>query len=129
MSRDLRASRARFCYDEVAAWAGKPWRQEAAQRVKGLPVQVRTQGLVVTLAMLMADDKTYTRHLADLLANWLLTAAPYRALRGEGGATALTLLEACSKAPRVEYAAAQREAILLLQQLKIFADALHRAKD
>lgn len=129
-SHDLRAARARFAYDEAAGWK-KDVRKPTTQRVKGLPVQMRTQGLMQTLAVLMADDREYVRHLAEVTGKWLLFEAPYRALQEAGSAQphwgyARRLLESCMKASRLEYAWAQLEAIQLLDQIKIYADALSK---
>jgi len=130
---DLKAARARFAYGEVADWS-RSWRAEATARVQGLPIQVRTQGLLVTLAVLASgsDDKDNTPKgvndsLARTLTSWLLVEAPYRPLGGVVPTTTpfpADLLHRLAKAPRADHAAAQREAILLLDQIKIFAKAL-----
>ena len=129
-THDLRAARARYAYREVASWKGAG--KETAQRVKGLPVQIRAQGLMQTLAVLMADDKPQVRRLGDVTGRWLLEDAPYRALSEATGTDTWShsrrLLEACMKASRLEYAWAQQEAILLLDQIKIYADALDQSK-
>lgn len=136
--QDLKAARARFAYSEVADWSPN-WRADATTRVQGLPIQVRTQGLLVTLAVLTsgADDQKDTRQgvedsLARTLTSWLLVQAPYRPL---GHANTrdrpfpADLLEILTRASRADHAAAQREVILLLDQIKIFAKALHGQGD
>ncbi len=129
-THDLRAARARYAYGEVASWKDKS--KETTQRVKGLPVQIRTQGLMQTLAVLMADDKPHVRRLGEVTGRWLLEDAPYRAL-SEASSNSGTwshsrrLLEACMKASRLEYVWAQQEAIQLLDQIKIYADALDKS--
>jgi hypothetical protein len=125
-SHDLRSERAKYSYDAVTLWADR-LREETTRRVKGLPIEIRIQGLMVTLATLISDGKETSRHLSDLLARWLLAEAPYRTLTGaapERQPSSGLLLEICSKASRGQYAAAQREAVLLFEQIKIFADAL-----
>ncbi|MQX37568.1 type III-B CRISPR module-associated protein Cmr5 [Roseospira navarrensis] len=135
--RNLSSARARFAYAETVHWPDR-WRPEATARVQGLPIQMRTQGLLVTLAMLTGggDDgqkafKGVDDTLARTLTTWLLVEAPHRPL-GRAGAKAqpfpADLLDILTKAPRADYAAAQREAILLLDQIKIFAKALPRTR-
>ncbi|MBL8470792.1 MAG: hypothetical protein KF778_19810 [Rhodocyclaceae bacterium] len=131
-TRDLRAARARYCYDEAVRW--KPeFRKEITQRLKGLPVQMRSQGLANTLALLMADDKFHVAVLAEILARWLLEKSPLRPLPETGGpahwGAPRRLLDACVKARRIEYAWAQIEAIALMDQLKLFAGALAASED
>lgn len=132
---DLRGQRARYCYHDVAAWHQR-WQTEATTRVKGIPIEIRAQGLMVTLAVLMADGRESgrssrmesARHLAEVLAQWLLAEAPYRTLTGpapQAQPSPAALLEACAKASRGDYAAAEREAILLFDQIKIYAGALY----
>jgi CRISPR-associated protein Cmr5 len=126
---DLRVERAKYCYVDVANHWEPRWRNEATQMVKGLSLQVRSQGLLVTVATLLAINKDWSQHLADVIAEWLLSKAPYRALRSSEGANwtlARRLLNACVHASRIEYVSAQREAILLLDQIKIYACALEQ---
>ncbi len=137
VDHDLRGQRARHCYHDVAAWHQR-WQNEAATRVKGIPIEIRAQGLMVTLAVLMAEGKESrrsacmesARHLGEVLAHWLLAEAPYRTLTGpapQPRPSPAALLEACAKASRGDYAAAEREAILFFDQIKIYAGALYAA--
>ncbi len=121
----LKRLRAQFAYDEVNG----NWPNNALQRVKGLPVQVRTQGLTVTLATLLREDTVQSRRLADVLGRWLLKDAPHRSLDETGPekwSPARRLLDACIKAERSAYLAAQVEALFVLEQLKLFAEALDK---
>ena len=118
--RDLAARRAEYSYSEVAGWPAS-WRREVTAKVQGLPVQVRTQGLMVTLAMLMGDDTESGRRLAGLLARWLLSESPQPVFTADR-AVAAALLAACAKSTRGEYSAAQREAMLLLEQVHEYPD-------
>lgn len=134
--RDLRRNRAAYCYSAVCNWHAS-WRKEATTRVKSVAIQIRTQGLLVTLATLMAEagetSSEFSREqavgfrLADSLADWLLTQAPHCPLRKDQSnhpTGARQLLTVCAQASRATYSAAQREAILFFDQLKVFADAL-----
>ncbi len=124
--RSLTAARARFAYREVADWSAN-LRKKATPRVRGLPVQVRTQGLQVTVAALLRDDKAEVRYLVDLLAKWLLRDSPRHPF-GSAATTGATdpraLLAACVAADRSDYLAARAEAIAFLDQVKLYADAL-----
>ncbi len=125
-NRDLALVRARYGFNTVREW--KPqWRKEAAKRVKGLPVAIRAQGLMVVTATLMSEDTPYARHFADRLAQWLLKDAPHGSLRSSvnGESSGRRLLEVCMKASRADYVVAEMEAILFLDQVKLYADALY----
>ncbi len=120
---NLQALRARYALRAVDAWPSAR-RTAAVQRVQVLPVELRTQGLVVTLAMLMKDHAA----LAEDIARWLLEEAPYRPLAGVArdstGGLAATLLRACVGADRGSFLAAQTEAVALVEHMKRFAAAL-----
>ena len=118
-------ARARFAFEAVENWGS--WKKDATQRVKGLPVQLRTQGLPVTIATLLREDKVNTRELAHLIARWVMDEAPHKPLPKQKP-QAKDLLEACIRADRASYMAAQTEALSLLEQVKLFADALHGTK-
>lgn len=135
MTESLKRLRAKFVYDEVRSWgrlrntAGK-----AATRAKGLPVQVRTQGLGTTVAMLMhqarrqEEKKTDAGMLAEVLAKWLLDACPRRPFADVevgGDDRVRVLLDACMRADRACYAAAQNEALAVLEDVKVLAQALY----
>jgi hypothetical protein len=121
--RDLREARARYCYDDVARWP-EASKTEAMRRVRGLSVEVRSLGLMVALGSLMSEDKAPADQLTRVLAQWLLKDAPHKVF-GAAEPTAAILLAKCAGATRTEYAAAQREAILFYDQIKIYADALY----
>src|SRR5262245_56085128 len=114
-SRDetnLARARAQFAYEDVVEWS-RDWSKDALARVKGLPVQTRTQGLTTTLATLMRDDSRHATHLADLIGSWVLQKAPHKPLGEDTGqptwSLARRLLAACVNAERSAYLAAQAE--------------------
>jgi hypothetical protein len=129
---NLARARTQFAYGNVAEWK-KDWRKDALARVKGLPIQVRTQGLPVTLANLMGEDNTHSRHLADLIGRWLLEKAFHKPLGEDSGpasrSPARRLLDACINAERSTYLAVQAEALAFLEQVKLFADALYSSRE
>ena len=127
--RSLAAERARFAYAEVASW-GKVLQKAAPPLSRGLPVQVRIQGLQVTVATLMRSNTAEARELADLLARWLLDRGPRRVFDPDrvpdASSHAARLLGACVEADRASYLAARTEAIAFLDQVKVYADALYK---
>lgn len=130
-SRSLADARARFAYDEVSSWS-ELLQKKATPRVRGLPIQVRTLGLQVTMADLMGDTKPEARYLRDLIASWLLEKTGRQIFDPDkvppGRTDANRLLGACIRADRMSYLAARAEAIALLDQVKIYADALWKAE-
>lgn len=125
MGESIKCKRARFAYERVVAWDAS-WRERAVQRVKGLPVQVRTQGLGTALATLIHQDNVESRALADLLADWLLNDSPHKPLKQETAQSAdrHALLAALVRADRASYMAAQSEAIGLLDEVKTLGQAI-----
>lgn len=124
-TRDMAFVRARYCFKDVREW--KPqWRKDAAKRVKGLPVALRSQGLMVVVATLMREDNPASRRIVDNLAQWLFNGAPHVPLRSSENEepSAGRLLNACMKASRADYLAAEMEAIIFFDQVKLYADAL-----
>ena len=131
-AKNLSRERAQFAYQDVVQWE-ENWRQRALTRARGLPMQTRTQGLTITLATLMREDQVHASRLADLIGQWLLETAPVRTLgevtTSQSWSDARRLLDACMKAERAAYQAAQTEALALLEHVKLYADALYGAKD
>jgi hypothetical protein len=121
----LERLRARFAFDEVSQWPG-PIRDRAHAEVKGLPVALRTQGLVQTLATLVNGEPHQTR-LAQAIARWVLEEAPRRPLErwldSKLARPEARLLAACVRAERTAYLAGQSEALAIVEKLKIFAEA------
>lgn len=125
---ELPRLRARFVMDRIGAWSGRPWSKDAVTRVKSLPVQIRSQGLTVGIAVLLREGGA-SAEIVKILAEWLFTGAPVKPLGVPGGAkTGQALLRAAVDADRPSYLAAQREALGLLDELKLLADALYGGK-
>ena len=125
-NRDLTFARARYSFNDVREWKSH-WRKDAAKRVKGLPVAIRSQGLMVVIATLMREDTPYSRHIVDCLAQWILKEAQHSPLLSSENKepSGRQLLDACMNALRADYVAAEMEAILFLDQVKLYADALY----
>lgn len=133
---DLRGTRARFAYGEVAGWSTS-MRKAATTRVQGLPIEVRLQGLLVTLAGLTAgveaektaerpDRETADGLLGAGLSRWLLRDSPLHAdlLHFRGEPVPRELLRLAAEADRATHGALQAEAIRWFEQVKLFASAL-----
>jgi len=126
-TENLQMKRARHAFQAVAGWP-KARRDEAAKRVQGLPVEMRSHGLMVSIATLMKDSRH--AHLAETIARWVLEKAPHlplgKATAEASGGVALQLLRACTdrSTDRASYLAAQTEALALLEHIKRFAAAM-----
>ncbi|GAA0597315.1 type III-B CRISPR module-associated protein Cmr5 [Caenispirillum bisanense] len=121
--RDLGLRRATFAFRKVNAWSPS-WAGEARALVQGLPVQVRSQGLLVTVGVLAGRSGSAGTELATLVAEWVL-GEDLGLLHAPGASvTVEDLLKVLSVVSRAEHVAAQRETILLLDQVKVFAKAL-----
>ncbi len=125
--RDMNRARQRFAWGHV-----RTWDKNTARRIQGLPVQLRTQGLSTTVAVLLREDRGYSRDLLRLLAEWLLTASPNRTLLtslaqlNERVIDGQTLLEVCLELnldQQDAYLAAQDYALALLADAKLLACA------
>ena len=125
--RTLDDLRSQFAYEEVRGW-DKRWCSEAVSLAKELPVALRRQGLIVVLAWLLRGEEAANEStaLARLLSDWLLTKHPWRPVAPSGARpTPQSLLDACVKADRAGYRAAQGEALAILEKTKLFAQALY----
>lgn len=121
-------ARARFAYRRVSEWEGQPWKKEAVNLAKSLPIVLRMQGMAVSLANLIRMDSAQSRELARTVSDWLLKDWPLRASipSASGGNDPKTLLVACIEAEALgTYLALQREALALMEQIKLFGDALY----
>jgi hypothetical protein len=121
----------RFAYDKVNAWSGA-WRPGAVQLAQGLPVTLRAQGLLLTVATLMGKGKGEHAALAQLLADWVLREQGARSPGPAGtkreAPSPRNLLDVCAKADRAAYQAMQWEAIAVMDQVKVLAKALYGAE-
>lgn len=123
---DVAQTRYAFAFEQVLEWE-KGSQTAATTRAKSLPIEVRAEGLLVALANLMRDGRQGHRTLAALLAHWLLVAAPRKPLDVAEEATGSPndLLKACALATRIEYSAAQTEALAVLAGIKVYSNALY----
>ena len=121
MADSLEKARMQYAWQWVNG-AAKAAREAQTRAIKGLGVLLRSQGVLVALAVLCKDGKT--RPLAEMLARWLLYESPL-AMDGNktlGGGPIETLAEQLAQAPRAQYQAAQAEALALAEILKIYIE-------
>ncbi len=119
--------RRRFAWERVRFWG-----QETATRIQSLPIEIRTQGLSMTVAILLREDRRPSRDLLDLLETWLFEASPMRVLptprereklgTRRGHVLLDTLLSLDLNQQRA-YASAQQDAMALLGEAKLLASA------
>jgi hypothetical protein len=122
----LDRKRARAAYELVQDHIER-WEESERNHIKGLPVQLRTQGLAIVVATLLADTKRVSRDVNEGVAGWLGTVLPELVVerRADSNAPrAADLLRASVKLGRTEYLAVQREALAFLEDVKLFTDAL-----
>lgn len=123
MVAELHRRRARYAYLQVESWGAATFEREAVETwLPGLPVLIRSQGLLVAMCLL---KKAGAARLASAFEDWVLgTAQGAQGLpklfgdRPRGG-----LVRLCAEASRPTYQAAQREALALAEMLKLMADA------
>ncbi len=121
-SREPERDRMRFLYKRFAS-IGDSTGKDLKTRLKGEPVAIRTSGLAVVAAQRAASTNSEDRIIGSLLAEWLLEHARVFAKENKGEGLR-DLLEQCVNASRLEYEAAQQEALRLMEQAKLLAAAL-----
>ena len=123
MASSLSRRRAAFAYQRLVGAGDK---KELAQILKGLPIQVRSQGLSTALALLISGDDRIARTVLDLTVEWLTNdqCATKPVLDLQQGDPHTTLLRWCVEADNASYRAVQAEVLALLDQAKILAAAL-----
>lgn len=127
MTRSIASERNQFAYQVVKNW-DPTLRADATTLAKGLPIQVRSQGLGTVIAWLMTRSTSdlAARNLLNILGSWLLHSSPrspFAREEDDGRNAGEKLLEAWMNADRPEAMAAQRDAMGMLEQLKVFAEA------
>lgn len=126
MKTPLKIHRARFVYQRKRLWDNS----EAVTRLKGLPIEIRTQGLGTVVATLLAADDATSRGLVQLIAEWLreggMVPASENAPRSGDGNAMLKWMANCEPAA---YLAAGVETMALLETAKLLAAANEATKE
>jgi hypothetical protein len=134
----LRSERTRFASEHVFHWQderdskGKTLLEKATPRLQGLPIELRSYGLSVTLATLLREGRDESKAIANCFTEWLLEKSPLRILTVSGrtasaGHKPLELLRQVVDADRETYAALQSDAMGLTEQLKLLSGAVTAA--
>jgi hypothetical protein len=121
MAQDLERSRFEFALERVGELRqrGGPQDAKALEKLPGLPVLVRTHGLLVAYAMLRDGDGGA---LAGAMEAWLTRRAPKPPLKVEQAEVEFMLR--CTQVSRSAYLAAQWEAVQFARALKLVGAAL-----
>ncbi len=119
--------RMRFVFERLRTSGGdQEQRQGIKQKLKGLPVSLRSNGLAVVAARLAADNDIYIGD--NLLTHWLLRECPlFRGVAPDfdnKNPKIQALVRWCMEMSRLEYEAVQQEALRLMEQSKLIAEAL-----
>jgi hypothetical protein len=121
MRNSLDNRRTAFALDEAA-------NNRALKSVaEGLPVALRTQGLLVTLARLFAGRED-EQAMADIIARWL-SRQPHLGLASERYRQKEALLPFLVDTAPARYRAIEAEALRLSERIKLFCQALHDKDD
>lgn len=125
---DLGRKRTLFVFERARRWPGGKERKEITALAQGLPVTLRSQGLVVTMASLAAKEKTANRTLNDMLFRWLTEQNPWLGVAGTA-ATIGEFVEELMTKDRSAYLAVQREALALAERIKLISKAFFSGKE
>lgn len=134
----LRSQQTRFASEHVFKWKdivdakGKTLLAKTSPRLQGLPIELRSYGLSVTLATLLREGRDESKAIADCFTEWLLEKSPLGILTASSrtasaGHKPLELLRQVVDADRETYAALQSDAMGLTEQLKLLSGAVTAA--
>ena len=133
MPNSLSRRRAAFVFQRLRGAGNK---QELAQTLKRLPIQVRSLGLSTALAMTMTDKEKESvgGTVERLVIAWLTDdQCPTKSLLDLNpeppNLRADALLAWCLEAENASYRAVQAEAVALLNQAKVLAAALYAREE
>ena len=121
----LQRERMQFIHGEL----GSKKNEKLKQRLKELPVMLRTNGLATVSALLTAGESS-DGIIADMLTRWLLDKTPIfskptEQIEQTGSSNARTrLINQCMDATMPEYELMQMEALAFLEQAKLMVEAL-----
>ena len=133
MPNSLSRRRAAFVFQRLCRAGNK---QELAQTLKRLPIQVRSLGLSTTLAMTMTDKEKESvgGTVEGLVVAWLTDdQCPTKSLLDldpePPNLRVDALLAWCLEAENASYRAVQAEVVALLNQAKVLAAALYAREE
>lgn len=121
---EISKKRSQFIFDQVARWSAKDL-EEITAKAQSLPVSMKSQGLLVSMANLETVKSGAAGIIARLLFEWLTTGIPYQKVSAP---TPIELLNKLHKMDRLSYLSLQRESIQFMEQLKLISKAFHASK-
>lgn len=121
---EISKERSQFIFDQVARWSAKDL-EEITAKAQSLPVSMKSQGLLVSIANLETVKSGAAGIIARLLFEWLTSKIPYQKISAP---TPVDLLNTLNKMDRISYLAWQRESIQFMEQLKLISRAVHAGK-
>lgn len=119
----LSRARAQYAFEKIQKEGVRP---EITARLKGLPVDIRTVGLTLTIAVLLREASSSSHTIVAWIRDWLTETSPVRVLAPARDTEGF--LEALVAADPPAYLAAQQDALALTEHLKLIASALEEAK-
>lgn len=120
--RDLSSLRTSYIFKHSAKISG-----EEASLAKGLPVMLKTQGLLVCMARLSRSTEKNAQKICDNLFDWLVNKHPLRnSLFGKNHdiVTLKDFLRKLEEIERPKYLALQNEAMAFSKRLKLIYSAM-----
>ncbi len=106
----------------IERWEKRANLSDAATKLKGLPITLRSQGLIATCATLLKGDDL-DNDIATALARWLGEAPHHLASGLTSNASGKDLLQIAIELDNMSYRSLQREAIAYAEHLKLIAEA------
>ena len=100
---------------------------EEASLAKGLPIMLKTQGLIVCMARLGSSSEKNAEKISDLLFDWLVNESPLKnSLLGKHHdiVTLKDFLRKLEEIERPKYMAFQNEAMAFSKRLKLIYSAM-----
>lgn len=125
--REMSRRQARFVYDQAELWSSGDLKEITVQ-AQGLPVSLRIQGLLITLARLEISKNQAGQQLCRMLFEWLTKQTPILA-QDSTITTTGKLIKKLSAMDRTTYLAVQTQALSLSERIKLIASALNAAKE
>lgn len=118
--------RSNFVITSVSKWEVADLKDIVPQ-AQALPITLRCQGLMVTLARLAGSENGSVRMLKEMLFDWLAKRAPSKWFDPHP-ATIPRMLERMEEMDRTTYLSIQQEALLLSERIKLITKAFETGR-
>lgn len=120
----LEQARSQCAFRRVESWKRDEVLTECLKYLKGLPIALRTQGMILTCAGLLKKNERATLLIVDALASWLAekqcpcaVGIPLSQVSGRQ-----LLRYSIEEQDHQHYRAVQRETIVFAEKLKLVAE-------